>query len=102
MGLQLEIAAEHHKLACLAETGYQGIPQADWWTNVLLTELKKYPKTSFVLVWRNWKTSHFYAPYPGQVSADDFKQFSLDEHTMFQTRLTPLGVYGKYITPEKK
>lgn len=101
MGLQLEIAKEHHKLACLAETGYQGIPQADWWTTVLLPELKKYPQTSFVLVWRNWKTSHFYAPYPGQVSADDFKQFSLDEHTMFQNRLAPLGVYGKPIAPNK-
>lgn len=99
MGLQLEIAHKHHKLACLAETGYQGIPQADWWTTVLLPKLKKYPQTSFVLVWRNWKTSHFYAPYPGQVSADDFKQFSMDEQTMFQNRLTPLGVYGKYITP---
>jgi mannan endo-1,4-beta-mannosidase len=99
MGLQLEIAHEHHKLACLAETGYQGIPQADWWTSVLLPALKKYPQTSFVLVWRNWKTSHFYAPYPGQVSADDFKQFSLDGQTMFQNRLSTLGVYGKYITP---
>ncbi|RYZ96016.1 MAG: beta-mannosidase, partial [Sphingobacteriaceae bacterium] len=30
------IAAKHHKLACLPETGYEKIPQADWWTNVLL------------------------------------------------------------------
>jgi len=99
MGLQLEIAKEHHKLACLAETGYQGIPQADFWTSVLLPLLKKHPQTSFVLVWRNWKTTHFYAPYPGQISADDFKKFSVDEHTMFQNRLTPLAVYGKYIPP---
>ena len=99
MGLQLEIAANHHKLACLAETGYQSIPQADWWTKVLLPELQKYPKTSFVLVWRNWKPEHCYAPYPGQVSADDFKKFSQDDNTMFQNRLTPLAVYGKYIPP---
>jgi len=99
MGLQLEIAKEHHKLACVAETGYQGIPQADFWTGVLLPKLQKYPQTSFVLVWRNWKTTHFYAPYPGQVSADDFVRFSKDDHTLFQNRLTPLAVYGKYIPP---
>ena len=34
-------------------------------------------------------------------SADDFKKFSSDEHTMFQNRLTPLGVYGKHIAPNK-
>ena len=102
MGLQLEIAKEHHKLACLAETGYQGIPQADWWTSILLPEIKKYPQTSFVLVWRNWRTSHFYAAYPGQLSADDFKNFSHDDNTLFQNRLTPLAVYGKYILPSKQ
>jgi len=101
MGLQLEIAAEHHKLACLAETGYQGIPMSDWWTKVLLPELQKYSKTSFVLVWRNDGLGQYYAPYPGQKSADDFKQFSTDDHTLFQNRLTPLAVYGKYIPPNQ-
>jgi mannan endo-1,4-beta-mannosidase len=101
MGLQLEIAKDHHKLACVAETGYQGIPMADFWTKILLPELQKYSSTSFILVWRNWKTSHYFAPYPGQVSAGDFKQFSEDGHTMFQNRLAPLGVYGKYIPPNQ-
>jgi len=99
MGLQLEIAKEHHKLASLAETGYQGIPMADWWTKILLTEIKKYSNTSFVLVWRNAGMEQYFAPYPGQLSADDFKHFSEDEHTLFQNRLTPLAVYGKYIPP---
>jgi mannan endo-1,4-beta-mannosidase len=99
MGLQLEIAKEHHKLACLAETGYQGIPMADWWTKIILPELKKYSNTSFMLVWRNAGLEQYYAPYPGQVSADDFKHFFDDKHTLFQNRLTPLAVYGKYIPP---
>ncbi|MGZ3814171.1 MAG: glycoside hydrolase family 26 protein [Mucilaginibacter sp.] len=88
------IAAAHHKLACLAETGFEGIPSDDWWTKVLLPILSKY-KTSYVLLWRNANTHHFYAAYPGQRSADDFKQFSASEKTMFQKRLTPLAVYGK-------
>jgi mannan endo-1,4-beta-mannosidase len=93
------IAGKHHKLACLAETGYQGIPQADWWTKILLPTLSKY-KTSYVLLWRNANTHHFFAPYPGQPSADDFKRFSSSNETMFQNRLTPLAVYGKYMAGE--
>lgn len=99
LGVQVQVAAKQHKLACIAETGYQGIPQADWWTNILLPELKKYPKTSFVLVWRNWKKEHHYAPYPGDISAYDFKKFEQDNATIFQNSLTPLAVYGKYIPP---
>lgn len=91
------IAAKHHKLACLAETGYEGIPVANWWTSILLPTLSKY-KTSYVLLWRNANTHHFYAPYPGQSSANDFKQFSNSEGTMFQKRLTRLSVYGKYMS----
>lgn len=90
------IAAKHHKVSCLAETGYEGIPSSDWWTKVLLPVLSKY-KTSYVELWRNANTHHFYAPYPGQQSADDFKQFFNDPQTMFQNRLTPLAVYGKYM-----
>ena len=93
------IAAKHHKLACLAETGYEGIPEADWWTKILLPTLSKY-KTSYVLLWRNANMHHFFAPYPGQPSADDFKRFSNSNETMFQNRLTPLAVYGKYMGGE--
>lgn len=99
LGIQALIAAEHHKPDCIAETGYQGIPQADWWTAVLLPELKKYPKTSFVLVWRNWKKEHHYAPYPGDTSSDDFRKFEKNSNIIFQNSLTPLAVYGKYVPP---
>jgi hypothetical protein len=90
------IAAKHHKLACLAETGYLNIPSADWWTKVLLPVLSKY-KTSYVLTWRNAGMEQYYAPYPGQISANDFKKLFQDSHTIFQNRLTPLAVYGKLL-----
>jgi mannan endo-1,4-beta-mannosidase len=88
------IAARHHKLACLPETGYEQIPMTDWWTKVLLPTLSKH-KVSYVMAWRNGRTDHYYAPYPGQASADDFIKFYSSQQTMFQNRLTPLGVYGK-------
>ena len=88
------IAAKTHKLACLPETGYERVPQADWWTNVLLPTLARH-KTSYVMTWRNGNSGHYYVPYPGQASEQDFKQFSNDPKMIFQDRITPLSVYKK-------
>jgi hypothetical protein len=94
-----QIADEHHKLTCLAETGYEQIPMADWWTKVLQPELQKNYRTSYVLAWRNGRPDHYYVPYPGQVSEQDFVKFFNAKSNIFQNRLTPLAVYGKYIVP---
>ena len=94
LGILDNIAESHHKLACLPETGYERIPQADWWTKVLLPTIAKH-KISYVLAWRNGRTDHYYVPYPGQESAGDFMQFYNSPLTMFQNRLTGLSVYGK-------
>ncbi|GAA3957577.1 glycoside hydrolase family 26 protein [Mucilaginibacter dorajii] len=88
------IATSHHKRACLPETGYVEIPQPDWWTSVLLPTLSRH-KISYVMAWRNGNDHHYYVPYPGQASADDFVKFFNSGQTMFQNRLTGLGVYGK-------
>ena len=67
------------KLMAVTETGYEGIPNQKWWTSVLYETLKDYP-VSYVLTWRNACDAnmqhHFYAPYPGHTSADDFKAFA--------------------------
>jgi mannan endo-1,4-beta-mannosidase len=46
-------------------------------------------KLSYVLVWRNDATSptHYYAPFPGQVSEKDFIQFYNDPFTLFENDL---------------
>ena len=66
------------------ETGYEAVPDSIWWTQTLLPIIEKYP-VSYVLVWRNAreKVNHYYAPYPGQVSADDFMKFYANERTLF-------------------
>ena len=97
LNLQLKItqaiANEHHKLAAIAETGYEGIPKDDWWTADLLATIKKYP-VSYVMLWRNDNVNHFYAPYPGQGSVADFEKMFSNPQTMFQKRLTGLSIYG--------
>ncbi|WP_186461853.1 glycoside hydrolase family 26 protein [Mucilaginibacter pallidiroseus] len=94
------IAAKTKKLTCLAETGYEQIPQSDWWTKELLPVLSKH-KLSYVMAWRNGRHDHYYVPYPGQVSEGDFRKFFKSSKMLFQNRVTPLAVYGKYITAFK-
>ncbi|WP_299291601.1 glycosyl hydrolase [uncultured Mucilaginibacter sp.] len=82
-----KVATEHHKVPALTEVGYQRIPDPNWWTQVLLPVISKY-KTAYVLTWRNWKTEHYFAPYPGQASVADFKKFYADPHIIFQDKLS--------------
>lgn len=78
-----EVAAVHGKIPALTETGYERIPRADWWTQVLWPALEPY-HVSYVLLWRNGRPDHYYVPYPGQQSAGDFKTFYALPRTLFQ------------------
>jgi hypothetical protein len=76
-----QLADSLHKLPALAETGYEAIPQADWFTGVVRPLLKQHP-VSYVLFWRNagkmpgTEKMHFYVPYAGHPSEVDFKNFA--------------------------
>ena len=76
LAFMTEEGKKRHKPIAITETGLEAIPIADWWTNVLLPIVEKYP-VSYVLVWRNAydRANHYYAPYPGQKSAADFVKF---------------------------
>lgn len=69
-----DLAEEHGKVAALTETGIQNIPIHNWWSEYLLPVLQREDcsRIVWVLVWRNNDREHFFAPYPGQESADDF------------------------------
>ncbi len=78
------------KLAAFTETGLESIPNATWWTGVLLKSLRSEKlRLSYVLVWRNDTKSptHFYAPFPGQTSEADFIKFYNDPYTLFEKDL---------------
>ena len=82
----VELAESKGKVAAMTETGFESIPRADWWTANLLNPIKNDPVASriaWVLVWRNARPSHHYAPYPGHISAEDFIRFSQDSFVGF-------------------
>ena len=79
-----DFAREHGKLMAVTETGCETLKYPHWWTEILYPVIKDYP-VSYVLTWRNACDSptHYYAPFPGQESADDFKAFSELDQIMF-------------------
>lgn len=91
-----DTAIEKKKLAAFTETGLESIPNASWWTETLLKTLKSEKlELAYVLVWRNDTTSptHFYAPFPGQLSVPDFMKFYDDPYTLFEKDLQ--HIYSK-------
>lgn len=92
------LAAEKNKLAAFAETGFENIPDPNWWTGTLWPAIKDYP-LSYVLVWRNAgympssKKMHYYAPHKGGHSAKDFKRFSQNPRVWLEKKLRTKKIY---------
>jgi mannan endo-1,4-beta-mannosidase len=89
------LAGERDKIPALTETGYEGIPDPEWWTGTLLSVIKTDSLTqriAWALVWRNAnqatdRENHFYAPFPGHPSADNFIDFRNDPLILFEDDL---------------
>lgn len=85
-----DYAKKAGKLAAFTETGLESIPNPNWWNDVLLKVMKSEGmQVSYVLVWRNDRTSptHYYAPFPGHSSVPDFMKFYDDPYTLFEKDL---------------
>lgn len=84
LGMMAKLAEQHQKVIALTETGYEGIPLEDWWTSVLQKSIGDHP-ICYVLTWRNAhdKDTHYFGPWPGQLSSDDFVKFYQSPKTAF-------------------
>jgi mannan endo-1,4-beta-mannosidase len=94
-------AAETNKLTAIAETGFEAIPYANWWTDVLEKTIGNH-NISYVLVWRNHgyneytKKMHYYAPYKGHVSEKNFIKFYDADKTLFEKDAAKENLYQKH------
>lgn len=66
----------------LTEGGSEKIPVENWWTEVFHKNIRN-KGISWALVWRNANKGHFYAPYPGQSSSEDFRKFKSFPDVLF-------------------
>lgn len=73
------MAEKRGKILAVTEAGFESIPEPEWWTEVLGKAIEGFP-ISYVLCWRNANglpgPHHYYAPWPGQCSEDNFKKFT--------------------------
>jgi mannan endo-1,4-beta-mannosidase len=97
LGILTELAKEKAKIPALAETGYERIPYAQWWTNTLWPALRKH-KLSYVLAWRNHGLQpngnwHYYVPKKNDTSSEDFKKFYQLEKTLFEKEVAKERLY---------
>ena len=95
-----EIATEKNKLTALAETGFEAVPYAAWWTETLQKAMGS-NKISYVLAWRNHGMNkgvtparmHYYVPYKGQISENDFIKFYNLDKTLFEKDVNAEKLY---------
>jgi len=73
------LGKKHHKLIAVTETGAEGIPDPQWWTEGLAASLKGY-NVLYALTWRNASDEahrgHYFCTYPGEASEPDFKAYT--------------------------
>lgn len=99
LGMLENIALEHNKIPALTEFGYGNLPDATWFTSILLPVLKSH-KISWALAWRNagFKqdgSTEFYLPYKGHAAADDFAKFCADKKIWLQKDAAKARLYHK-------
>ncbi|MEY4202730.1 MAG: hypothetical protein RL013_432 [Bacteroidota bacterium] len=82
----IRAAQKRQKIPALTEFGFEGIPQADWWTRVLLPHLSASDNNTvaYACAWRNANTKHHYVPYAGHISTPDFQEFYRHGATLFE------------------
>lgn len=91
MRLLNHISYLKNKPFAYTETGLENnTTQAKWWTKKLGAAISDLP-VAYVLVWRNKNMSHFFGPYPGCVSENDFKDFISSDKMMTERDIK--GIY---------
>jgi mannan endo-1,4-beta-mannosidase len=97
LGILTAVAREKNKIPALAETGYERIPYAQWWTHTLWPAVSNH-KISYVLAWRNHGLQpngnwHYYVPKRQDVSTEDFRKFYQLGKTLFEKEIAKEKLY---------
>lgn len=91
MRLLSHISYIKNKPFAFTETGLEcNDSQAQWWTKNLAASFYGV-SPAYVLVWRNQSMTHFYGPYPGCVSEEDFKTFVQADNILLESEIK--GIY---------
>lgn len=93
MRLVKHIARIKNKPFAFTETGIENnTSQPTWWTGTLMKAIDDMP-VAYVLVWRNKDRNHFFGPWPGCVSEEDFRRFIADPQILTERDIA--GIYER-------
>jgi mannan endo-1,4-beta-mannosidase len=82
-----DFSQEQNKIAAFTETGLENLPEADWYTHMLLPALTSKPaRIAYVLVWSN-RPKSYWTPYKGHPAEADFIAFKNDPHMVFSDKM---------------
>lgn len=85
------LAKKKNKIAAFTETGLEKVPNSSWWTDQLWKVMDHDSiNISFVMVWRNAHSNHFYAPHKGHPSSKNFLKFKDIPKILFADELPNL------------
>lgn len=87
-----QLGQQKNNVWAFTETGLGNLPLAEWWTNTLLPIVQN-SGLAYVLVWRNANNAHYFAPFPGQKSAADFKDFYRQPGVFFMEKAKRAQLY---------
>lgn len=75
-----DLSKKWNKIPTLSETGLEAITVNNFFTGILWPTISKY-EISYFLLWRNAynRPNHFFAPYPGHPSSEDFNKMVTNE-----------------------
>lgn len=88
-----EIGQARNKVYAITEGGLEMIPHENWWTETVMPIIEN-AGLSYILVWRNGRPDHYYAPYPGQASEADFKEFCHKPGVLFEKEVAKAKLYA--------
>lgn len=87
MRLLNHVSGIKNKPFAFTETGLEcNTSQPQWWTRNLAASFAGL-SPAYVLVWRNKDLTHFYGPYPGCVSENDFKEFIGADNILLESEI---------------
>lgn len=85
-------AVKKNKVAAFTETGLDKIPQADWFTKMLIPAIRnQQAEIGYVMLWSN-TTPMYWTPYIGHPAQNDFISFRNNNTIKFLDRTPPMYV----------
>ena len=94
VGTIRELGKAGDKPFAITETGLEQLTEANWWTKIVQPIIKN-SGLSYMLVWRNGRPDHYYAPFEGNNTVDDFKKLQQSGHILLEKKVSCENLYGK-------